>query len=118
MTRARFLASGSLHPGCAVVELSELRAGVGVDELVSDVAAQPGFAVVGEPDAWLARWSLLTGLKSRIPVLFDSCSVADFKAVSRRRELPPVLDPGSPTEFAAPAFSPPGTSGAGALGPR
>jgi S-DNA-T family DNA segregation ATPase FtsK/SpoIIIE len=47
--------------------------------------------ILGDPDAWTAAWGLLGTLRSRVPVLFQGCSVAEFRALSRQRELPPPI---------------------------
>lgn len=51
--------------------------------------------VAGDPDAWHAQWALLTALRPRALILFDRCTVADFRALSGRRELPPPISRGS-----------------------
>jgi S-DNA-T family DNA segregation ATPase FtsK/SpoIIIE len=52
-----------------------------------------GTILVADVDTWQAHWSLLTGLRQRAPVLFAGCSIADYRAITRRRELPPTLAP-------------------------
>ena len=61
--------------------------------VVSDVAA--GTVLVGDADTWQAHWSLLTGLRGVAPLVFDGASLADFRLVTRRRDLPPPLAPAS-----------------------
>ena len=60
---------------------------------VSDVGA--GTVLVGDADTWQAHWSLLTGLRGVAPLVFDGCSLADYRLVTRRRDLPPPLAPAS-----------------------
>lgn len=60
---------------------------------VSDVGA--GTVLVGDADTWQAHWSLLTGLRVVAPLVFDGCSLADYRLVTRRRDLPPPLAPAS-----------------------
>jgi S-DNA-T family DNA segregation ATPase FtsK/SpoIIIE len=55
--------------------------------------AQSGTAFVGDVDAWQAQWSLLGALRPRSDLVFDGCSLADYRAISRRRDLPPPLAP-------------------------
>jgi S-DNA-T family DNA segregation ATPase FtsK/SpoIIIE len=45
--------------------------------------------VVGDPDAWLARWGALGALRGSMAIVFDGCSVAEFRSLSGLRELPP-----------------------------
>jgi len=58
---------------------------------VSDVGA--GTVLVGDADTWQAHWPLLTGLRGVAPLVFDGCSLADYRLVTRRRDLPPPLAP-------------------------
>ena len=60
---------------------------------VSDVGA--GTVMVGDADTWQAHWALLTGLRGVAPMVFDGCSLADYRLVTRRRDLPPPLAPAS-----------------------
>jgi len=59
---------------------------------VSDLAA--GTVLVGDADAWQAHWGLLSALRGSSPVLFDGCGLADWRQLTRRRDLPPPLAPG------------------------
>jgi len=71
------------------------------DPLSDDVAADAGITVgverraalvlVGDPDAWLAQWPLLSRVRARARIAFESCSVADVRGIVRSRVLPPPL---------------------------
>ncbi|MCU1444823.1 MAG: hypothetical protein JWP54_481 [Cryobacterium sp.] len=50
-----------------------------------------GTVLIADVDTWQAHWPLLAGLRQRAPVLFDGCSIADFRTITRRRDLPPPL---------------------------
>ncbi len=50
---------------------------------------------VGDPASWQRQWTLLSALRRDAPVIFDRCSVADFRLVTGSRTLPPPLAPGS-----------------------
>jgi S-DNA-T family DNA segregation ATPase FtsK/SpoIIIE len=67
--------------------------------LDTGTAAVPGaegpMVVAGDPEAWQAQWSLLGALRARATLIFDGCSLADVRAIARRRELPPPLGPGT-----------------------
>ncbi|MCU1408283.1 MAG: hypothetical protein JWM23_363 [Microbacteriaceae bacterium] len=86
-------AAGSGPPD--VVELASSTSGrVEVtDARVLDVGAG-GSILVGDPDAWQSNWSLLAALRTRVDLVFDQCSLADYRFVARRRDLPPALAPG------------------------
>jgi S-DNA-T family DNA segregation ATPase FtsK/SpoIIIE len=70
---------------------------------VSDRAALAAFSphrdqptwLVGAPDAWVAAWSTFASLRSVIPAYFDGCSLSDFRSLTRRRDLPPPVEPGT-----------------------
>jgi S-DNA-T family DNA segregation ATPase FtsK/SpoIIIE len=58
------------------------------------VLADDGAILVGDADTWQTHWSLLGMLRPRAAIVFDGCGLADFRAISRRRDLPPPLAPG------------------------
>jgi S-DNA-T family DNA segregation ATPase FtsK/SpoIIIE len=72
----------------AVVELGPGRAGhLELQELGA------GTALVGDPDAWQSNLGLLAALRTRTALVFDRCTLGDYRLLSRRRDLPPVLAP-------------------------
>ncbi|WP_104197076.1 FtsK/SpoIIIE domain-containing protein [Cryobacterium sp. M15] len=56
--------------------------------------------VVGDAETWQAHWTLLARLRGSTSseqaasLVFDRCSLSDFRLLSHRRELPPPLAPG------------------------
>ena len=50
--------------------------------------------VVGTPDSWVAAWTTFAAARTTIPVYFDGCTLGDFRSLTRRRDLPPPLEPG------------------------
>ncbi len=48
-------------------------------------------AIVGDPDAWQARWGLFTELRPRSRLLLHECRLSEFRTLARLRELPPLL---------------------------
>ena len=72
-------------------------AGVSVRVLgaVGGLEVDPATAVVlGDPDAWQADWSELTRARRELPIVVVGCGVAELRAVTRSREVPPPLKPG------------------------
>jgi DNA segregation ATPase FtsK/SpoIIIE, S-DNA-T family len=51
----------------------------------------PGQVIVGDTEEWQSRWGLLPALRPVAEVMFDRCTVADVRALTRSRELPPPL---------------------------
>ena len=51
--------------------------------------------IVGDPDGWQANWAALGALRSGALIVFDRCSVAEFRAISGRRTLPPPIRAGA-----------------------
>jgi S-DNA-T family DNA segregation ATPase FtsK/SpoIIIE len=51
--------------------------------------------VIGDPDAWLSRWGALAGLRETTDVLFDGCSVSEFRTLTGSRDIPPPCDRGT-----------------------
>jgi S-DNA-T family DNA segregation ATPase FtsK/SpoIIIE len=50
--------------------------------------------LIGDPDTWQSNWALLGAARSQGLVVVDRCSVAEFRAISGRRALPPPIGPG------------------------
>ena len=72
----------------AVVELGAGRSGQ-----LELQALGAGTALVADPDTWQSHFGLLAALRTRTAIVFDRCSLTDYRLVSRRRDLPPVLAP-------------------------
>ncbi len=58
--------------------------------VVSDGRGQ--VALVGDAEQWQSRWGALAGLRPLADILFHRCTVLDVRALTRSRELPPVLN--------------------------
>ncbi|MDJ0334707.1 FtsK/SpoIIIE domain-containing protein [Salinibacterium sp. G-O1] len=71
--------------GLDVLELSMLPAGEWESML------QGGQAVVGDVEQWQSRWGLLPALRSSAEIMFDRCTIADYRSLTRSREVPPPL---------------------------
>jgi DNA segregation ATPase FtsK/SpoIIIE, S-DNA-T family len=48
-------------------------------------------SLVGDPDEWQSHWGALPRFRQTLPLVVDGCSLADYRAVTRQRELPPPL---------------------------
>jgi S-DNA-T family DNA segregation ATPase FtsK/SpoIIIE len=79
------------NPG-NVIELGAVSADAGRLAVGSAHSVQ---ILVGNPAAWQANWSLLAAARAGGDVLFVGCTVAEFRAVTSVRTLPPPLH-GSP----------------------
>ncbi|MCI4657036.1 FtsK/SpoIIIE domain-containing protein [Cryobacterium zhongshanensis] len=84
------LRADAAHPD--IVELTARAAAADTEAAL----ARPGAATVfiGDAETWQANWSLLAALRVRAPLVFDGCTLADYRMLTRRRELPPPLAPG------------------------
>ncbi|MET1053163.1 MAG: FtsK/SpoIIIE domain-containing protein [Mycetocola sp.] len=47
--------------------------------------------IVGDSDHWQANWSLLAALRETATIVVDACSPSEFRAVTRMRVRPPLL---------------------------
>lgn len=54
---------------------------------------------VADPDTWQAQWTLLGRLRHSSAMLFDACSVADVRAITRSRDLPPPFPSARPAAW-------------------
>ena len=95
--------------GVAVTELAGTAGPAASTLQVSGEGCQPPapgrVIVVGDAETWQAHWTLLAKLRGLTPtgpsagdqsptLVFDRCSLLDFRLLSHRRELPPPLAPG------------------------
>jgi S-DNA-T family DNA segregation ATPase FtsK/SpoIIIE len=92
-TRVSAVTARLHNAGYAVAQLGALAAEP--RELLTHSAGKP-VALVGDVDEWQSRWGALAALRPVATLLFDACGVADYRAITRSRELPPPLpnDPG------------------------
>jgi S-DNA-T family DNA segregation ATPase FtsK/SpoIIIE len=84
-------------PPDAIVDLTQPPApgSLTAESLLADGRLPTGVLLVGDPEAWLGRWSLFAALKTRHPIVFSGCDAADVRALTRSRALPPPLAPAS-----------------------
>ncbi|MBG6214971.1 S-DNA-T family DNA segregation ATPase FtsK/SpoIIIE [Cryobacterium sp. CAN_C3] len=94
--------------GVPVIELAGTSGPAASALLVSGEAGQTDAAgrlaagqliVVGDAETWQVHWTLLARLRGatasgHASLVFDRCSLSDFRLLSHRRELPPPLAPG------------------------
>ncbi|MDH6236479.1 FtsK/SpoIIIE domain-containing protein [Cryobacterium sp. CG_9.6] len=79
-------------PGVQVVEITGIPTLTTSDRLeLSD--GHGARVVIGDAEAWQAQWALLSTLRSHLPIVFDRASLADYRVIGRRRDLPPALAP-------------------------
>jgi DNA segregation ATPase FtsK/SpoIIIE, S-DNA-T family len=58
-------------------------------------SVDPGHTVLlGDPDAWQSDWAALSRARRDLPIVMHACGLADFRAITRSREVPPPLAPG------------------------
>jgi S-DNA-T family DNA segregation ATPase FtsK/SpoIIIE len=63
---------------------------------VDDLTVGSGTSVVvGELDAWQQQWALLSALRSSATVVLEDTSISEWRALTRRAELPPWVAPGA-----------------------
>jgi S-DNA-T family DNA segregation ATPase FtsK/SpoIIIE len=54
-------------------------------------SADTPVVIVGDSEQWQAHWPLLTALRPDAAVVVAGCSVAEFRALTRVRDRPPLL---------------------------
>ena len=54
-------------------------------------------AMIGDVAGWQEHWGAIARLRSSMPVVFDGCSVADFRTLTQLRTLPPPISRGDGT---------------------
>ena len=85
-TRPRDFAARAREAGATVIELAP-----GAPDPKTLVVEPVGRIIVGDPDAWQAHWGAVSAIAATTGVLFDGCSLADYRALTRSRELPPPI---------------------------
>ena len=80
-------------PNRRIVSLAPVGFGAQPDGLEVSRGDTPPI-LIADPDLWQSQWSLLATLQRGSDVLFDGCSLADLRALTRSRELPPPFRPG------------------------
>ena len=81
-------------PNRRIVLLAPTGFGVRTDALEVSRGGTPPI-LVGDPELWQSQWSLLAALQRDGDILFDGCSLADLRALTRSRDLPPPFPPGT-----------------------
>ncbi len=66
---------------------------VGVDE--PGAALAPGVVLYGSPEVWLAQWRMLSAAKAESDLVIDAACAAEYRALTGRRELPPLVHAGA-----------------------
>jgi len=50
-------------------------------------------AVIGDVDDWQSRWGAIAAFRPVAELVFDGCTPADLRALTRSRDLPPPIGP-------------------------
>jgi S-DNA-T family DNA segregation ATPase FtsK/SpoIIIE len=82
--------------GRARALLASLDPAIELSAALADAAALASgpAVVVGDVDEWQSHWGALAALRPVADILFEGCSLADYRAITRSRELPPPLGTG------------------------
>jgi DNA segregation ATPase FtsK/SpoIIIE, S-DNA-T family len=70
------------------------------DELTVSHGGHPPI-VVADPDAWQSQWAVFGSLQRESSVVFDGVSLAEFRTLTRSRDLPPPFVTGERTLWVA-----------------
>jgi len=82
----REFAERSRRMGVTVVELTP-----GSANPTDLVVSTGSMHLIGDPDAWQAHWGAVSALAATTPVVFDRCSLADYRALTKSRAVPPPI---------------------------
>ncbi|MEO7123647.1 MAG: FtsK/SpoIIIE domain-containing protein [Lacisediminihabitans sp.] len=58
---------------------------------LSVVTPSRGAVLIADAETWQSHWALLATVRTTMPIVFDGCGAADFRALTRQRELPPLI---------------------------
>ena len=65
------------------------------DAILEVALAGRAVVVVADAASWQSHWAMAERARATMPMLFEGCSVQDFRAISRERTPPPPLPPGA-----------------------
>jgi S-DNA-T family DNA segregation ATPase FtsK/SpoIIIE len=82
-----------LAPERRVTPLEPHGYGLRAAELDVSVGGAPP-VLVADPELWQSQWTLFGSLRRNADVLFDGCSLAEVRALTRSRDLPPPFPTG------------------------
>jgi S-DNA-T family DNA segregation ATPase FtsK/SpoIIIE len=102
---ARPLAVVSRHPSRFGERLRRALPRLAADRAILEIGAaaasgvtvgsgQTGLAIVGDTDSWQAQWGVLGQLRGTRTIVVEGYGAAEFRTLTRERELPPPLAPG------------------------
>jgi S-DNA-T family DNA segregation ATPase FtsK/SpoIIIE len=80
-------------PGRVVVVLARAEFGVSSSAVANEGSAVPAI-LVADADVWQSHWTLFATLQRTAGIVFDGCSLAEIRALTRSRELPPPFPRG------------------------
>ncbi|MHC5796821.1 FtsK/SpoIIIE domain-containing protein [Lacisediminihabitans sp. FW035] len=83
----------AIDPPVGEVRALATGARAGADPIDIVDASSPT-VIVGDPDCWQANWAMLGAVRTSGLIVIDRCSVAEFRAISGRRSLPPPIRAG------------------------
>ncbi len=85
------LADNRSHPEREAVRVALIGSGTRIT--VSDLALDGSGAVVliGDSDEWQSQWALFAALRQSADLVVDGCTVSEYRALTKRRDLPPLL---------------------------
>lgn len=89
-----------LAPDRRVVVLAPVGFRDSPGELTVSRGGQPPI-VIADPDGWQSQWAVFGSLQRESTVLFDGVSLAEFRTLTRSRDLPPPFAAGERTLWAA-----------------
>ncbi len=80
----------------AATLLSRYPDSIALSDSVGDLTlvTTPGAIVIGDVEQWQSRWGAIAALRAHAEILFDECSAAEFRALTRSRHLPPPISAG------------------------
>ncbi len=76
--------------------MSRFPGAVSLADTLGDVRAAvlSSGVLIGDIEEWQSRWGTVAALRPMAQIVFDGCSAADFRALTRSRQLPPPVGPG------------------------
>jgi S-DNA-T family DNA segregation ATPase FtsK/SpoIIIE len=79
------------HPGREPVRVASLAGATRLTMADLSLDQPDPVVLVGDSDDWNNQWALFTAVRQDADVLLEGCTVSEYRALTKRRELPPLI---------------------------
>jgi S-DNA-T family DNA segregation ATPase FtsK/SpoIIIE len=85
------LADNRQHPEHEPMRVASIHTDLRISVADLTLSAPGAVILVGDLDDWQNQWALFAALRQNADLVLEGCTVSEFRALTKRRELPPLL---------------------------